>query len=115
MKRNVDDLAKKLVDSALNEVGVAPSQPAGPHSYDPDEEEPDGQAPEDDKFQSLGSNGDPAAALEFLMRDILDESGEFARISTFADQGVMTENNGLLIVDKEGNKFQVTIVFAGNR
>lgn len=46
--------------------------------------------------------------LEFLLKDILEESNEFDRIVTFEDEGIATRNRGLVLTIGT-KKWQLTI------
>jgi len=71
-----------------------------PHDPRPDPSYPD---PEDEER-------DPELSFQETLREILDDTGEFRRISTFEEAGLLTRNRGLLVRTKSGEAFQVSIV-----
>lgn len=44
------------------------------------------------------------------MMSIMMDSGEFGRITSFEEAGVMTQNEGFVVQAKDGTVWQVTIV-----
>lgn len=49
--------------------------------------------------------------IEGMLQDLIMEDGdEIARIETFADAGLLTNDRGLVIHSADGSEFQITIV-----
>ena len=50
--------------------------------------------------------------MEMTLADVLHEADglDLARVVTFADAGIMTNNAGLVVRMKDGSEFQITIV-----
>lgn len=49
--------------------------------------------------------------LQDALKDLItDEMDDVARVSSFEDQGIMTNNAGLVIRMADGSEFQLTIV-----
>lgn len=51
-----------------------------------------------------------ADMLAEVLADASAEGGPVSRVDTFAEQGLMTKNTGIVILMEDGSEFQVTIV-----
>lgn len=53
---------------------------------------------------------DDDITLADFVRDMVDESQEIARATTFEDAALLTSNRGVVLRTADGSEFQITIV-----
>lgn len=110
--------AKKLVDQMLGEAEVnptgAPPPPPGPGDRRPSTLHSAPLPGADDDDEDGGDNGvesDPEERFQQELDDAIFNGIENAKVRTFSDVGVMTNNKGLVVTTPYGS-FQVSIVKA---